>query len=109
VVRNSSNRGSFAGRGKTFLLSQSYKEFVDPPQPQIQCVTWVKRPGHKADHSFPFGVKVENEWSHTSMHLYAWRAQGQMHFCCNSDFSSSLSKSLGKWIPIRKSHLEILT
>lgn len=64
------NRGSFAGKGKMFLLCQSHKPFLDPNQPPIRFVTWVKLAEPKADHSFPFGAEVENEWT-TSPCLYA--------------------------------------
>jgi hypothetical protein len=65
--------------------------------------------GHKADHSFPFGVEIENEWGNTSIYLYTWRTQGQIYFCCNSDYSSAVSKASGKCIPIGRSQFKNLT
>jgi hypothetical protein len=29
--------------------------------------TWVKWPGHEADHTLPSSAKVNNEWSYTSI------------------------------------------
>lgn len=88
------------------LLSQSYKPFLDPTQPPTHCLTWGKWPGHKADHSFPFGIEIENESSHTSIYLYTWHKQGQIYFCCKSEYSSAVLKVRGKCIPIGKSQFE---
>jgi len=41
---------------------------VEPTQPLIQWVPWVKRPGREVNHSLPTSAEVWNAWSYTSTH-----------------------------------------
>jgi hypothetical protein len=62
-----------AGAGNFFFTTASVTALV-PTQPPIQWVPGalslgVKRPGRKADHSFPSSAEDNNSWSYTSTPL----------------------------------------
>jgi len=52
---------------------------VGPTHP-VDCIMWLKWPGHEVDHSYPSSAKAKNEWSCTSTcHMPSCSAQGQLY------------------------------
>jgi hypothetical protein len=55
-----------AGAGNFSLLHRVQTGSAPPPQPPVQWVQEVKRPGSEADHSPPPSAEVKNAWPSTS-------------------------------------------
>jgi hypothetical protein len=50
--------------------------------PASHIFNWIKWPQHEADHLLLYGVKIKNEWSHTSLssHIFMAGAQSKAYY-----------------------------
>jgi len=93
------NHGLICGRGKMLLFpptptSPQVPKLAMGPTHPVDCIMWVKWPGHEVDHSSPSVAKVKNEWSCMSIcHRPTCSAQRQ-HYIDLFVFQTSVLTNL---------------